>query len=75
MGMFLSINGWSENVPHLLKQNPDKCIFLVDGYDLRCVLAMEADLTDLLLAKVAHLNLKGEPFLSVREFLDESKEP
>ena len=31
MGMFLSINGWSENVPHLLKQNPEKCIFLVDG--------------------------------------------
>lgn len=75
MGMFLSINGWSQNVPHLLKQNPTKCIFLMDGYDLRCVLALEADLTDLLLAKVAHLNLKGEPFLSVREFLDESKEP
>jgi len=27
---------------------------------------------DLLLAKVAHLNLKGEQFVSVREFLDES---
>jgi hypothetical protein len=73
MGMFLCVNGWSENVPDLLKQNPTKCIFLMDGYDLRCVLALEADLTDLLLAKVAHPNLKREPFLSVREFLDESK--
>ena len=74
MGMFLSINGWSENVPHLLKQNSEKCIFLVDGYDLRCVLGHEADLTELLLAKLAHLNLRGEPFLSVKEFLEESKE-
>jgi hypothetical protein len=74
MGMFLSINGWSENVPHLLKQNPEKCIFLMDGYDLRCVLAFEADLTELLIAKLAHLNLRGEPFLSVREFLDASRE-
>jgi hypothetical protein len=75
MGLFLSINGWSDHVPTLLKQNPDKCIFLMDGYDLRCVLALEADLRDLLLAKLARLNLEGEPFLAVRAFLEESKEP
>ena len=38
MGLFLSIEGWSENVPSLLKQNPDKCMVLMDGYDLRCAL-------------------------------------
>jgi hypothetical protein len=74
MGLFLSINGWSDHVPALLRQNPNKCIFLTDGYDIRCVLARDADLRDLLLAKLARLNLEGEPFLGVREFLEESKE-
>jgi len=74
MGLFLSINGWSENVPDLLKQNPDKCLFLMDGYDLRCVLALNVDLRDLLMAKLAHLNLDAQPFLGVRTFLEESEE-
>lgn len=74
MGLFLSIDGWSRHVPGVLKQNPEKCIFLMDGYDLRCVLALEADLRDLLLAKLARLNLDTEPFLAVKVFLEESKE-
>jgi Restriction endonuclease len=64
MGVFLSINGWSSNVPVLLKQNRDKGIFLIDGYDLRCVLAREIELADLLNRKLAHLNIEAEPFLS-----------
>ena len=64
MGVLVSINGWSPNVPLLLKQNRDKGIFLVDGYDLRCVLAREIELTDLLNSKLAHLNIEAEPFLS-----------
>ncbi|MEW6529283.1 MAG: hypothetical protein AB1473_00480 [Thermodesulfobacteriota bacterium] len=75
MGLFLSVNGWSHNVPSLLKQNPDKGLFLMDGYDLRCVLALHADLGELLLAKLAHLNLEAEPFLSVKVLLEESNEP
>jgi len=59
MGMFLSIEGWSKNVLPLLRQNPDKCIFLMDGYDLRCALALEADLRRLLMAKLACLSLEG----------------
>jgi len=69
MGLFLSINGWSDNVPALLKQNPDKSIILMEGYDLRTVLAGQADLRDFLLSKVAHLNLDSEPFLSVQDYL------
>ncbi|MFQ5741447.1 MAG: hypothetical protein ACE5JX_20820 [Acidobacteriota bacterium] len=75
MGVFLSINGWSDSVPPLLKQNPEKCLFLMDGYDLRCVLALDVDLRELLLAKLARLNLEAEPFLGVKAFLEESKEP
>ncbi|HQE93480.1 MAG TPA: restriction endonuclease [Anaerolineae bacterium] len=71
MGMFLSINGWSSSVPSLLKQNPDKCIILMDGYDLRCVLSGQIDLQDFLLAKVGKLNDEGEPFLSAQQYLQE----
>ncbi len=70
MGMFLSINGWSENVPPTLKQNPDKCIFLMDGFDLRCVLAGDIDLRELLVAKLGCLNLDAEPYLGARDFLE-----
>jgi len=74
MGVFLSINGWSEHVPKLLKQNADKCIILMDGYDLRCVLACEANLRDFLLAKLARLNLEAEPFLGAKIYLNELAE-
>jgi len=73
MGMFLSVNGWSENVPALLKQNPEKALFLMDGYDLRCVLSLQADLRELIVAKLAALSLDGEPYLSVRDFLEQSR--
>jgi hypothetical protein len=69
MGLFLSVNGWSDNVPPLLKQNPQKSILLMDGYDLRCVLAGEIDLHDFLAAKVAALSLDTEPFLGAAQFL------
>jgi hypothetical protein len=44
MGLFLSINGWSENVVPLMKQNPDKSIILMEGYELRTVLEQTLDL-------------------------------
>jgi hypothetical protein len=71
MGLFLSVNGWSDHVPSLLKQNPQKSILLMDGYDLRMVLCGRADLRDFILAKIAKLNLEGEPFLGVPEYLNE----
>ena len=71
MGLFLSIEGWSEHVPSLLKQNPDKCIILMDGYDLRCVLSEAVGLEKLLLTKIAKLNFSSEPFLSVVDIMNE----
>ena len=69
MGLFLSINGWSDNVPRLLKQNPDKSILLMDGCDLRSVLYAPLDLKlrDFTLDKAAKLSLDAEPFYSVKE--------
>jgi hypothetical protein len=69
MGLFVSVNGWSDNVPKLLKQNPDKAIILMEGFDFRTVLSGQIDLRDFILAKVAKLNLEGEPFLGVSEYL------
>lgn len=58
MGMFLSVNGWSPHVPSNLKQNPDKSVLLMDGYDLRVVLEDRIGLRELLLAKLTHFNTR-----------------
>jgi hypothetical protein len=71
MGLFLSINGWSDNVCPLLKQNPDKSIILMDGCDLRVVLCGQVDCKDFIMAKIAKLNLEAEPFLSISEYVKE----
>lgn len=64
MGLFLSVNGWSENVVPLLKQNSDKAVLLMDGYDLRATLTRQIGLRALLQAKGRALNIDAEPFLS-----------
>jgi hypothetical protein len=69
MGLFLSINGWSENVVGLLKQNQAKSIVLMEGFDLRTVLAQPFDLKKLLKAKIRALNLEAEPYLPIRRVL------
>jgi hypothetical protein len=69
MGFFLSIEGWSENVIPLLKQNPDKCIILMDGYDLRCILSEIIEFEHLLNKKLEYLNENTEPFLSAVQLL------
>ncbi len=69
MGLFLSMNGWSEHVVPLLKQNPDKSIFLMEGYDLRCVLDLRVDLRGLLKAKLSALNLDTEPYFPAARLL------
>lgn len=70
MGVFLSINRWSSSVVPLLKQNQNKSIILVDGYDFRAVLAGYVGLQEILLAKVSRLNLHAEPFYSVSNYLE-----
>ena len=69
MGLFLSINGWSEHVVPVIKQNPNKSIILMEGYDLRTVLAQPLDLRRLLKAKLSALNLEAEPYFPVTRLL------
>jgi hypothetical protein len=70
MGLFISINGWSENVVPVMKQNPNKSIVLMEGYDLWTVLAQALDLRQLLKAKISALNLEADPYFPVSRFLD-----
>lgn len=60
LGLFLSINGWSSNVIPLLKQNQNKSIILMDGYDLRSTLDehKNIDLKSLLLKKLDCLHFE-----------------
>ena len=69
MGLFLSVNGWSENVVPLMKQNPNKSILLMEGFDLRTLLEQVIDLRGLLKAKVRVLNLEAEPFFAISRHL------
>lgn len=69
MGVFFSINGWSEKVPQLLKQNPDKVIILMNGQDFRSVLEGEITMASLLQGKIKELNRKSQPFISVEDLL------
>jgi hypothetical protein len=64
MGIFLSINGWSDHVPELLKQNREKSIILADGYDLRLPLVTDMSFREILERKIEALRLYAEPFLS-----------
>jgi Restriction endonuclease len=66
MGMFLSINGWSDHVPGLLKQNREKSIILMDGYDLHLPLIAEINIRTILDRKVEALRTQSEPFFSAR---------
>jgi hypothetical protein len=68
MGLFLSVEGWSNNVVPVLKQNPDKSIILMHGYDVHAVLSGEVDLRDFILAKAAILSFESEPFLGVSDY-------
>ena len=71
MGLFLSVNGWSEHVPQMLKQNQEKSIILMDGYDLRCVLSGSIDLKNFLLEKASKLTFQAEPYYGAKDYLRE----
>ena len=69
MGMFLSINGWSDHVPGLLKQNREKSIILADGYDLHLPLIADVSLRTILDRKIEALRTCSEPFFSARNLV------
>jgi hypothetical protein len=69
LGLYLSIEGWSENVPPLLKQNRKKAVLLMDGYDLRSAISGNVDLREFILAKPEWRNVRSEPHLGASQFI------
>ena len=65
MGLFLSINGWSKNVPKLLLQNPIKSVFLMNGDELEKVLKGQINLREVLIRKLKAFNIEAKPFLDI----------
>ena len=52
---------------HLTKQNANKRIFMVNGEDVRAVLAGKVKFVELLHAKNEELNLSAEPFKAFQD--------
>lgn len=73
MGIFFSINGWSENVPQLLKEDRRKSIILMDGRDFRAVLDGKITMPILLDGKTQALRLRAEPFVSATELIQQGR--
>jgi len=69
MGLFLSINGWSDNVPLQLQKNKSLCIILMNSIDLDYVLRGKVNLQDLIKAKIQHLSYKTEPYYGAEQYL------
>jgi hypothetical protein len=69
MGIFLSINGWSDNVPTLLKLNRRKSIILINGDDLKGVLNGSVTLQEILQGKLQALNRDAEPYCPVEDIM------
>ena len=67
MGLFISVNGWSQHVVSTLKQNPDKNIMLMKGEDVRAVLESRISLISLLRNKRRGLDFRSEPYVRFDE--------
>jgi hypothetical protein len=72
-GLYLSVNGWSDHVPLTLKQNKDKSVMLMQGYDLRCIFAGDESLPEYLRALRSTLDVSSEPYLSYQGFVSGKK--
>lgn len=68
MGLFLAINGVTDNAIGLLKQNPSKSIILMDGFDLRKMLEEGVDFAELVGDKRSYLSFYSEPMLPWAKF-------
>jgi len=70
MGLFLSINGWSDGVIMNLMRDRVKKIILMDGNDFKMVLLGKVELIMLIKKKIEHLNYRAEPFYSANDLLN-----
>ena len=69
-GIFVSLNGYSNEALNAIHTGKQPTFFLLDGYDLTTVLEGQVRLDDLLRAKRRYLAEKGNMFLSARDLLN-----
>ncbi len=69
MGLFISVNGWSEHAIYLLRQNTYKNIILMNGSDIEHVLKERVSLRELMEAKKRALSVKAEPYFDASNLL------
>ena len=67
MGLFISVNGWSQHVVPTLKQDPNKNIMLMNGEDVRAVLESRISLISLLRNKRRGLDFRSAPYVRFDE--------
>jgi hypothetical protein len=65
--LFLAINGWTSSVVPLLKQNPEKGTFLMNGYELRSTLAGYVGMRTIVQRKFDALRYDSEPFVPITQ--------
>lgn len=69
MGLFISVNGWSEHVIPLLYRNPCKNVILMNGSDIEHVLKERVSLSELMRAKIRNLSVYAEPYFDADNLL------
>jgi len=69
MGLFISINGWSDAALFVMRQNIHKNVILMNGDDIERVFKDRISLVELLRAKFKHFSLCAEPYFSASHLL------
>jgi len=73
MGLFISVNGWTQGVITTLKLNKDRLLILANGECIRGVLEKGINLKDLIEEKIRYVSIKAEPFCSIEDYLKERR--
>jgi len=69
MGLFISINGWSDVALYVMRQNLHKNVILMNGSDIEHVLKDRVSLSELIRAKIKSFSLYAEPYFSATNLL------
>ena len=69
MGLFISINGWSDAALYVMGQNIHKNVILMNGTDIQHILEDRVNLGELIEAKIKHFSLYAEPYFSASNLL------
>ena len=69
MGLFISINGWSDAALYVMRQNIHKNVVLMNGTDIKHILEDRVNLGELMEAKIKHFSLYAEPYFSASNLL------